>query len=647
MSLEPIQTPSGPAASTMPGPAGAASVATCACQVAVARRHALNDPAALADARRGFIAAPSGQIRNARGRVVWDFDSFDFLHGEAPATVNPSLWRQAILNNQVGLFQVSEGIWQLRGFDLVNLTLIEGATGWIVVDPLTTSETAAAALAFAQQHLGERPVMAVIFTHSHLDHFGGVLGVLDADEARERRVPIVAPTGFMEEATSENILLGTAMGRRAMYMYGARLARDPAGLVDNGLGKANSSGRVGILPPTVLIDRPRQELTLDGVPFVFHNAPGAEAPAELVFALPRHRAFCGAELVGHTLHNLYTLRGAKVRDALLWADYIDAMIDQACEADVLFNQHHWPVWGRDGIARFLKVQRDAYRYIHDQTVRGLNRGQTAPEVAEALQLPPGLDREFAVHGYYGTVKHNVRAVAQHYLGWFDGHPATLDPLPPVEGARRYVLLAGGAEAALAQARAAYDQGDYRWAAELLRHVVLADASNVPARELQALAFEQLGFQAESSAWRNFYLTGALELRQGPPQRLPAGPGPDELLVHTPTGLLLQWLGTHLDGAAAGEWTVTLDAHLIDTDEHYRLWLEHAVLHHRRLNAPQGDADVSLALPRRSLLALLSGAVDPIRVLEAAGVKVEGDAASLRRLLALMDSPAGNFPIVTR
>lgn len=627
--------------------AGLASAATCACHAGLAQRLALETPASLADARRGFVAAPRGQIRNAKGRVVWDFDSFDFLEGEAPDTVNPSLWRQAILNNQVGLFQVSEGIWQLRGFDLANLTLIDGATGWIVVDPLTTSETAAAAMAFAQQHLGERPVTAVIFTHSHLDHFGGVLGVLGADEARDRKVPIVAPAGFMEEAVSENILLGPAMNRRAVYMYGLSLPRGPAGLVDNGLGKANSSGTIGILPPTVLIDQPRQEVVLDGVPFVFYDVPGAEAPAELVFALPEHRAFCGAELVGHTLHNLYTLRGAKVRDALLWADYIDAMIEQASEADVLFNQHHWPVWGREDITRFLKVQRDAYRYIHDQTVRGLNRGQTASEVAEILEMPPSLDREFAVRGYYGTVKHNVRAVAQHYLGWFDGHPATLDPLPPVESARRYVLLAGGDKTALAQAQAAYEQGDYRWTAELLRHVILADSSNAQARELQALAFEQLGFQAESTSWRNFYLTGALELRQGPPPPGRAGLGPDVLLAHMPTDLLLQRMATHLDGPGADELSVTVDIHLSDTDEHYRLWLEHAVLHHLRLKEAQTGADVRLHLPRRSLLALLSGSVDPEQELKALEVTVNGDATALHRLLALMDGPASNFPIVTR
>ena len=617
-----------------------ATAATCACHAAASRRIAL------AEARRGFIAAPSGQIRNARGRVVWDFDSFDFLRGEAPDTVNPSLWRQAVLNNQIGLFKVTDGVWQLRGFDLANLTLIEGRRGWIVVDPLTTSETAAAALAFARQHLGERPVTAVIFTHSHVDHFGGVLGVLTADEARNRQVPIVAPAGFMDEAVSENVMLGAAMGRRAAWMYGALLPRGPAGLVDNGLGKANSSGHVGILPPTMSVDRPRQELMLDGVPFVFHNAPSAEAPAELVFALPVQRAFCGAELVGHTLHNLYTLRGAKVRDALLWAAHIDAMLTQAGQAEVLFNQHHWPVWGREPIARFLRSQRDAYRYIHDQTVRGLNRGLTAPEIAETLRMPASLERDFSVRGYYGTVRHNVRAVAQHYLGWFDAHPATLDPLPPVQAARRYVALAGGAQAALAQAQAAFDQADYRWTAELLRHVVLADAGNRAARELQARAFEQLGFQAESTAWRNVYLTGAQELRHDLPPPRPIGLGASALLAHVPTERLLQALATHLDGHAADGLSLSLELELTDTDERFGLWLDNAVLHHRP-GGMSGPADARLRLPRAVLLALLSGVAPRPPLLADERVRVEGDATALHRLLALMDSPPSHFPIVTR
>jgi len=336
---------------------------------------------ALEAARRGFVAAPTGQITDASGTVIWDFAAFDFVKGEPPATVHPGLWQQAIRNNQVGLFEVTDRIWQLRGFDLANMTLIRGDTGWIVVDTLTCRETAATALAFARRHLGDVPVSAVVFTHSHVDHFGGVLGVLSAEDAAARQVPIVAPAGFVAEATSENILAGTAMGRRAAYMFGDRLPRGPKGLVDVGLGKAVAAGRIGILPPTVIVAKPTEERVIDGVRFVFHNVPDTEAPSEFVFALPDLGAFCGAELMSHTLHNLYTLRGAKVRDALRWADELDRCRERVGDAEVLFLQHHWPVWGRDEIREFIVAQRDAYKFIHDQTVRMINAGLTGPEIA--------------------------------------------------------------------------------------------------------------------------------------------------------------------------------------------------------------------------------------------------------------------------
>lgn len=632
------------------GPASAlthtASAATRAHQADVAGRYDLDAASGLAEARRGLIAAPSGQIRAADGRVVWDFDSFAFVQGPAPDTVNPSLWRQALLNNQAGLFEVRPGIWQLRGFDLANLTLVQGRTGWIVVDALGARETAEAAMAFARQHLGPQPVSAVVFTHSHVDHFGGALGVLTAEEARSRQVPVVAPAGFMEEATSENLLLGTAMGRRASYMYGAALPRNAQGLVDNGLGKATALGRIGVLAPTVLIEQARQELELDGVRFVFHLTPGAEAPAELVFNLPDLQAFGGAEIVAQTLHNLYTPRGAKVRDALLWARHIDTMLDHLDGAQVLFMQHHWPVWGQAPIVDFLQAQRDAYRYIHDQTVRGINRGLTGPEIAETLRLPASLDRQLAVHGYYGTVKHNVRAVYQHYMGWFDAHPATLDALPPVEAARRYLALAGGPDRLMEQAQAAYDRGEYRWAAELLRHLVLADSGHAAARALQAQAFEQLGYQAESASWRNFYLVGARELRQGPPPPRRPGTALADMLPHIPTERFLEAMAANLDGPRADGQQLALDLQLTDTGERYGLWLSHAVLHHRPGQSPQ-RADATLALPRPALLRLLPGAITPQEVLELPGVQLSGDAQALHRLWGLLERGGGNFPIVTR
>lgn len=381
-------TPARPASTAASQPGGPVHPAVQRAQAEVAHQLQHADASDFTDARRGFIAAPSGQVRNEAGQVIWDHDAFAFQQAEAaPDSVNPSLWRQARLNNQTGLFQVREGIWQLRGFDLSNITLIQGQTGWIVVDTGTSRETAAAAMAFARQHLGAQKVSAVVYTHSHVDHFGGVLGVISADEAKSRNVPIVAPAGFMEEATSENVLMGTAMARRAMYMYGSRLPANATGVVDNGLGKAVPFGRVGILPPTLLVHKPSEEHVIDGVRFVFFNVPGSEAPSEFTFALPELKAYCGAELMGHTLHNLYTLRGAKVRDATRWAGYLNEALTQVQGSEVVFTQHHWPVWGAERIRTFIEHQRDSYQFIHDQTVRGMNAGLTAPEIAETLKMP--------------------------------------------------------------------------------------------------------------------------------------------------------------------------------------------------------------------------------------------------------------------
>ena len=609
----------------------------------------VDDPGSFEDARRGFIAAPSGQILDEQGKLVWDFAALAFTQGEAPATVNPSLWRQAKLNHQPGLYKVTEGIWQLRGFDLANLTVIQGKSGWILVDPLTTQETAAAALAFARKHLGEQRVTGVVFTHSHVDHFGGALGVLSAKEAADRRVPVVAPVGFMEEATSENVLVGPAMSRRAGYMYGGLLPKDARGLVDTGLGVGVAAGRIGILPPTVLVDQPTQPMTIDGVRFVFHNVPGTEAPAEMTFELPELRAFGAAELVSQTMHNLYTLRGAKVRDSLSWSRFIDEAIGQTADKDVVFLQHGWPVWGRERIDEFMVSQRDTYRYLHDQTVRLINAGRTPSEIAEEVRLPASLARMWSSRGYYGTVKHNVRAVAQFYVGWFDAHPSNLDPLPPVEAAKRYVALAGGAEAATAVARKAYEAGDYRWAAELLRHVVLADdqaAQAAGAKEMLARSFEQLGYAAESAPWRNFYLTGAQELRSGPPQRGPSRASVMDMLMQTPIDQFLTAMAASLNGPRADGVKLAVTFRFSDLNESYGLWIENAVLHHRKGAAPIVPA-ATLTLTKPAFLKLSSGLATPMELVMSGALKVDGDTGALRQFLGLLDKPAQGFPIVTR
>ncbi|MBL8359596.1 MAG: MBL fold metallo-hydrolase [Rubrivivax sp.] len=635
-----------------PPAAGDAAVhpAVAQAHAAVAKAADLSDPASFADAKRGFVAAPSGRVTDEAGQVVWDFGAFGFVQGAAPATVNPSLWRQALLNNQVGLFQVTDRIWQLRGFDIANLTLIRGRSGWIVVDALTSRETAAAAVAFARQHLGPElaalPISGVIFTHSHIDHFGGVLGLLSAEDAKARQVPVVAPAGFMEEATSENVLMGTAMGRRAMYMYGNRLPRNPQGAVDTGLGKAVAVGRVGILAPTVLVSQPEQALEIDGLRFVFHNVPGSEAPSEFTFSIPELKAYCGAELMSHTLHNLYTLRGAKVRDALKWAGYLDAALVHAQGSEVVFNQHHWPVWGAERIRTFITMQRDTYRYLHDQTVRLMNQGYNGAEIAETLVLPKALQDHLNVRGYYGTVRHNVRAIYQHYLGWFDAHPANLDALPPLEAAKRYVELAGGLEKIVAAAQKAYDAGDFRWAAELLKHAVYTEPKHEAAKTLLARSFEQMGYLAESAPWRNFYLTGALELRQGPPAQGLLREALLDMLQQTPTERFLEAMAASLNGPKADGVSLVINLRFRDTGEDWVLSVRNGVMDHR-LAPPAADANATLSLTKPFFLQMILGKAGAKELLASDQTKIDGSVIDLGRFFTLLDKATGTFPIVQR
>ncbi len=626
--------------------AGEATLGVQRANAAVAKAIDLSDPASFADARRGFIAAPEGQIRDAGGHVIWDFAAFAFVKGEAPATVNPSLWRQALLNNQVGLFEVTEHIWQLRGFDLANITLVEGKTGWIVIDTLTSRETAAAAMAFARKHLGDIKVSAIIFTHSHIDHFGGVLGIISPEDAKARNVPIIAPAGFMEEATSENLMAGAAMVRRSLYMYGDELPRDAKGLVDNGLGKAVAYGHAGILPPTVIVAQPRQEMTIDGLRFVFHNVPGSEAPSEFVFEIPELKAFGGAEMMSHTLHNLYTLRGAKVRDALKWSDYLDQALTYTADSEVVFTQHHWPVWGKDNIRESIIKQRDAYKFIHDQTVRMMNAGLTGPEIADKIELPPSLQSYLGVHGYYGTVRHNARAVYQFYLGWFDANPANLDELPPVEKARHYVALAGGVDNILTNAQKAYEAGDFRWAAEVLEQAVYAEPGNAAAKELLARTFEQMGYMAESGPWRNFYLTGAFELRNGGPKTGKSLDVMMDMLQQTPVERFLERMAASIDPAKAASSDLKINLVFSDLNESYVLWIENAVLHFRK-GEPASDANATLTLTKPFFLRLMTGQAGASDLLFSGDVKTTGSKIDLGRFLLMIDKAPGAFPIVTR
>ena len=626
--------------------AGDATPATAAVIQASIKGLDLSDNRDMEDAQRGFIARPTGKILGSDGSVLIDFDAYRFVEGQAPATVNPSLWRHAMLNAQIGLFKVRDGIYQLRGFDIANMTLIDGQTGWIVVDPLTSRESAAAALAFAREHLGNKPVTAIIFTHDHADHFGGVLGITSSSEVAQRNIPIVAPAGFMEEATSENILAGPAMARRSMYQFGKNLTPGATGIVDTGLGKNVAYGSMGILPPTQIIDQPIQPLVLDGVSFMFHNMPGAEAPAELTFSIPALKAYGGAELLAQTMHNLLPIRGAKVRDALRWSDYTQIALDELGDTEVYFGQHNWPIWGNERIREFITKHRDVYKYLHDQTVRLMNAGYTPNEIADKIQLPDSLASYFGTRGYYGDLRHNVKAIYQMYLGAYDGNPAHLNPLVPKESAKRYVELMGGNTKVVEAARVAYDKGEYRWVAELLDQAALAKPDDTAAKELLARAYEQMGYQAESATWRNSYLTAAMELRNGPPAKGVKRSDLIELMKQTPTERFLEAMAASLDGPAADGKNWTFNLVLTDTNESFVLWIENAVLHYRK-GPTAANANATLTVTKDLFVQLLGGTAGLKETLTSDDLKVDGSKVDLVRFLGLVEKAPGNFAIVAR
>jgi linear primary-alkylsulfatase len=598
------------------------------------------------EAQRGLVAPFSpATVEDERGRVVWDLESYGFLEGAAPETVNPSLWRQSRLNRIAGLFEIAPGFYQLRGFDLSNMHVIEGEEGIVVIDPLITAESAAAALAHYRTHRGERPVTGLIYTHSHIDHFGGAKGIVSVEEVEERGIPVLAPAGFLHHAVSENVFAGTAMGRRAAYMYGARLERGADGQVGSGLGQTTSLGTVTLIPPNVEIAATGQEEVVDGVRMSFQLTPGTEAPAEMNFHFPEHRVLCIAENATRTMHNVLTPRGALVRDPHVWAHYLDESIELFGErSDVLFAGHHWPCWGRERIVEYLKKQRDLYAYLHDQTLRLINRGLTGREIAETLELPPSLASEWHCRGYYGSVSHNVKAVYQRYMGWFDGNPAHLWEHTPVESARRYVEFMGGPRAVLERARASYEEGDYRWVAEVVNHVVFAEPGNREARELQADALEQLGYGSENATWRNFFLMGAKELREGI-SGTPTAAAPPDVLAQLSVDQVLDAMAIRLDGPRASNMHLTVNWMVTDPDERHLLELENGVLHHRADRHDPG-ADGTLVVERRALNEMLAKTANLAELAESGRLRVEGDGTKLGELLELLEEPDSRFPIVT-
>lgn len=617
-----------------------AETATRKANEAMAARLPFADQRDFEAARRGLIAeVPDGVVQTPNGTVLWNLNEYAFIDGElAPATVNPSLWRMARLNLANGLFKVTERVYQLRGFDISNMTVLEGDDGLILIDPLTTAEVARAALALYFAHRPKRPVVAVIYTHSHVDHYGGVRGVIDETEVKAGRIEVIAPAGFMEAISGENVLAGLPMMRRAQFQFGHLLPRGPRGQVDAGLGKAIARGTPGLIAPTRTIEQAVEEHTVAGLRIVFQLAPETEAPAEMHMFYPELGVLNMAENACPLLHNFIPLRGAVARDPRIWAKYIaDAIEMHAPHADVLIGQHHWPTCGRDAILDHLEAQRDLYKHIHDQTLRLMNRGWRPAELAEAIDLPPGLADRWSARGYYGTVNHNVKAVYQRYLSWYDGNPCNLHPLPPTPAARKLVEYMGGAAAVIARAREDYARGEFRWVAQVMKEVVYAEPHNREARALCADALEQMGYQAESATWRNAFLYGAQELRHGP-VRMPPRALSADTLAGLSTDIFFDMLAIRLDPAKAAGRSMVLNWLFTDRAEQLALTLRHGTLTHR-LGSSARNATASITTTRATLDAIVLGRLTPADALASGALRVEGEAGQAAALLAMLDPPS--------
>jgi len=630
-----------------PTAAKPAAPATATRNAAVLQQLPFADRADFEAANRGLVARFEGLVKGDSGQLIWDSHAYDFLLQEqAPATANPSLWRQAQLNAVAGLFKVTDRVYQVRGMDLANMTVIEGDSGLIVIDPLTYAETARAALALYRQHRPPKPVLAVIYSHSHVDHFGGVRGVVDEADVLAGKVKIIAPAGFMEHAISENLYAGTAMFRRAMYQSGAAVPRGERGHLDAGLGKvALVGGTVTLIAPTQAIEKATESHVVDGVAIEFQLTPDTEAPSEMNVYLPQQRALGMAENAVRMMHNILTPRGALVRDAKGWSRYLDASLLRYGErADVMFTQHSWPTWGGEAIRTLLADQRDLYAFIHDRTLHLMNQGLTPDEIAQAVpRLPGTLDRQWYARGYYGTLSFNVRAVYQRYLGFYDANPAHLDPLPPVQAGQRYVAAMGGGANVLAMMRAAMAQGDHRWAVQLGNHLVFAEPQNAAAREAQADALEQLAYQSESAIWRNMYLTGATELRQGVP--VPSGRVTVDLAKAATPAMFFDFMAIRLDADKAQGHDMTLNWRFDDLDQSFALTLRNGVLTQRE-GMQHAKADATVRMSKAVLDRISLRQLDFATALKQGDIRVEGQAGKLPELLGLLVAFSPAFNIVT-
>jgi alkyl sulfatase BDS1-like metallo-beta-lactamase superfamily hydrolase len=613
----------------------------------LAQELAEEDGADFEDARRGFIGSTEhAEVIRPDGHVIWSMRGYGFLEDESPApTVNPSLWRQARLNMHHGLFEVAPRIYQVRGFDIANISFIEGDTGLVIIDCLQVAESASAALALYRQHRGQRPIHAVIYSHSHADHYGGIHGLVDEQEVRSGRIKLIAPRDFMRATLSENLVAGVAMGRRQQFQFGPTLPKGAAAQVDAGLGKTVARSWPGLMAPNMSIEQDYERHLIDGLEIEFQLTPETEAPSEMHCYFPQLRALNLAENATHNLHNLCPLRGARVRDSLAWSKYLHhALVRWGDRSDLVFAQHHWPTWGGDKVKRFLAEQRDLYRYLHDQTVRLMSHGMKAAEIAELLTLPQGLAQRWHTRGYYGTVSHNVKAIYQHYLSWYDANPANLHALPPGPAASKTMAYMGGIDAVMQRARADYELGEFRWVAEVMKHAVYAHPDRADARELAAQALDQMAFQTESATWRNAFLLGAHEYREGPPKAMGRGPGAPGMLSALPNEMLFDVLAIRINGPRAAGLSCSIGWVFGDSGERWLSTLSHGALSAIQTEGdPGGDAQVHV--DRNTLEAIMTQQLAPMAAIAEGRLVVKGRARLLAQFFGLLDRFAGNFPVV--
>jgi alkyl sulfatase BDS1-like metallo-beta-lactamase superfamily hydrolase len=619
-----------------------ATETTKAANAAVLKALPFNNKQAFKDSEKGFIAPleNGGLVKNAKGDVVWDLPKFDFLSGDKPApdTVNPSLWRQAqIMQHYTGLFKVTEGIYQVRGLDLSNITFIEAPKGVIVMDPLISAETAKAGLDLYRKHRGNKPVVAVIHSHSHLDHYGGVMGVTSNKDIKSGKVKIYAPAGYTEAALNESVIGGNRQTRLSGYQYSMLVERSPTGNMTSGLGLDTSKGTVTFAVPTNVITKPVQKETIAGLDFEFMLAPDTEAPAEMFFYIPKYKALSTAEDAVHNQHNVYSLRGAKVRSAYNWGKYLKLADERwGDKAEVLYAPHHWPIWGKERISDHLTKQSAAYKYINDQSIRLANAGYDMVEAAEMLKLPKELQSEWGLRGYYGTTNHNVKAAIDKQFGWYNGNPATLHPLPRIEAARKYVDYMGGADAILKKAQADFDKGDYRWVMQVLMHVVYANPKNMKARNLMADASEQLGYQTEAGTWRGWYLSAAKDLREGVKQLPVLGFASPDTVAAMPYELFFDYLSIRLNGPKAEGKTIKLNLDFPDTKDKYLLVVQYGVLQYHK-DQQAKDADASLTMNRDTLNEIIGGKLKVEQGVTKGSIKMKGDAKKFEEFVSLLDT----------